>query len=90
MRCCAGTTSGKPKLKIGINGFGRIGRLVMRTTLERDDVEVVVRPPTRLPLPQLAEPLHTLRALQQAINDPFISADYMGAADLSPPRATLC
>ena len=47
----AGTT--KPKLKIGINGFGRIGRLVMRTTLERDDVEVV------------------------AVNDPFISADYM-------------
>ncbi|XRB21972.1 glyceraldehyde-3-phosphate dehydrogenase [Pseudoscourfieldia marina] len=29
------------KIKIGINGFGRIGRLVMRATLERDDVEVV-------------------------------------------------
>ena len=27
--------------KIGINGFGRIGRLVFRATLERDDVEVV-------------------------------------------------
>lgn len=28
-------------LKIGINGFGRIGRLVFRDTLRRDDVEVV-------------------------------------------------
>lgn len=27
--------------KIGINGFGRIGRLVMRACLNRDDVEVV-------------------------------------------------
>lgn len=29
------------KLKIGINGFGRIGRLVMRASLEREDIEVV-------------------------------------------------
>ncbi|WP_394749429.1 type I glyceraldehyde-3-phosphate dehydrogenase [Spongiimicrobium salis] len=29
------------KLKIGINGFGRIGRLVFRTTIKRDNVEVV-------------------------------------------------
>ncbi len=29
------------KLKIGINGFGRIGRLVFRATLKRDNVEVV-------------------------------------------------
>jgi len=28
-------------LKIGINGFGRIGRLVFRTTVKRGDVEVV-------------------------------------------------
>jgi len=28
-------------LKIGINGFGRIGRLVFRATVKRDDVEVV-------------------------------------------------
>ncbi|MBL7474070.1 type I glyceraldehyde-3-phosphate dehydrogenase [Robertkochia sediminum] len=28
-------------LKIGINGFGRIGRLVFRATVERSDVEVV-------------------------------------------------
>ncbi len=41
-------------VKIGINGFGRIGRLVMRATLEEfKDVEVV------------------------AINDPFVSVDYM-------------
>ncbi len=29
------------KLKIGINGFGRIGRLVFRTTIKRGDVDVV-------------------------------------------------
>ena len=29
------------KVKIGINGFGRIGRLVLRAALARDDVEVV-------------------------------------------------
>ena len=29
------------KIKIGINGFGRIGRIVFRATLKRDDVEVV-------------------------------------------------
>lgn len=74
-------TDGKAKIKIGINGmrahslwtlivdrsrsflyrglssvlpgFGRIGRLVARVALERDDVEVV------------------------AINDPFITPDYM-------------
>lgn len=28
-------------IKIGINGFGRIGRLVFRATLEREDVDVV-------------------------------------------------
>ncbi len=28
-------------IKVGINGFGRIGRLVMRVSLERDEVDVV-------------------------------------------------
>ena len=28
-------------IKIGINGFGRIGRLVLRAALERSDIEVV-------------------------------------------------
>ncbi|KAL0327342.1 UNVERIFIED_CONTAM: Glyceraldehyde-3-phosphate dehydrogenase GAPC1, cytosolic [Sesamum angustifolium] len=41
------------KIKIGINGFGRIGRLVARVALQRDDVDLV------------------------AVNDPFISTDYM-------------
>ncbi|XP_057949494.1 glyceraldehyde-3-phosphate dehydrogenase 2, cytosolic-like [Malania oleifera] len=41
------------KIKIGINGFGRIGRLVARIALQRNDVELV------------------------AVNDPFITADYM-------------
>jgi glyceraldehyde-3-phosphate dehydrogenase/erythrose-4-phosphate dehydrogenase len=38
---------------IYVIGFGRIGRLVARVILERDDIELV------------------------AVNDPFISADYM-------------
>ncbi|MEG1142876.1 MAG: type I glyceraldehyde-3-phosphate dehydrogenase [Clostridia bacterium] len=29
------------EIKVGINGFGRIGRLVMRASLERDDITVV-------------------------------------------------
>src|SRR5512133_3405744 len=29
------------KIKVGINGFGRIGRLVFRAAVERNDVEVV-------------------------------------------------
>nr|P17878.1 RecName: Full=Glyceraldehyde-3-phosphate dehydrogenase, cytosolic [Mesembryanthemum crystallinum]AAA33031.1 NAD-glyceraldehyde-3-phosphate dehydrogenase [Mesembryanthemum crystallinum]AAA33033.1 glyceraldehyde-3-phosphate dehydrogenase (EC 1.2.1.12) [Mesembryanthemum crystallinum] len=41
------------KVKVGINGFGRIGRLVARVILQRDDCELV------------------------AVNDPFISTDYM-------------
>uniref|UniRef100_A0A803MI93 Glyceraldehyde-3-phosphate dehydrogenase n=1 Tax=Chenopodium quinoa TaxID=63459 RepID=A0A803MI93_CHEQI len=41
------------KVKIGINGFGRIGRLVARVVLQSDDCELV------------------------AINDPFITTDYM-------------
>jgi glyceraldehyde 3-phosphate dehydrogenase len=41
------------KPKIGINGFGRIGRLVLRAAIEKDAVDVV------------------------AVNDPFISLDYM-------------
>lgn len=28
-------------LKIGINGFGRIGRIVFRATIKRDNVDVV-------------------------------------------------
>lgn len=40
-------------IKVGINGFGRIGNLTFQAALEKGDVEVV------------------------AINDPFITADYM-------------
>jgi glyceraldehyde 3-phosphate dehydrogenase len=29
------------KIKIGINGFGRIGRLVLRASMQRDDVQIV-------------------------------------------------
>ena len=40
-------------VRIGINGFGRIGRMVIRATQNNPNVQVV------------------------AINDPFISTDYM-------------
>jgi glyceraldehyde 3-phosphate dehydrogenase len=46
-------TAPQAKIRIGINGFGRFGRLVARVALERDDIELV------------------------AVNDPFISTDYM-------------
>ena len=29
------------KIKVGINGFGRIGRLVLRVASNRSDIEVV-------------------------------------------------
>ena len=32
---------GNGKVRIGINGFGRFGRLVARVALERDDIELV-------------------------------------------------
>ena len=38
------------KTKIGINGFGRIGRLVFRAGIVRDDVEIVaVNAPDKTP-----------------------------------------
>ncbi|KMZ73942.1 hypothetical protein ZOSMA_139G00200 [Zostera marina] len=33
--------SNKEKIKVGINGFGRIGRLILRIATTRDDMEVV-------------------------------------------------
>ena len=29
------------KIKVGINGFGRIGRLVFRAAMKRNDIEIV-------------------------------------------------
>jgi len=46
-------SEGTPTVKIGINGFGRIGRMVLRAALSKPQIEVV------------------------ALNDPFISPDYM-------------
>ena len=40
-------------IKLGINGFGRIGNLSLQAALNKEEVEVI------------------------AINDPFITADYM-------------
>jgi len=41
VRAVAAPPATTEKIKIGINGFGRIGRLVMRIILSRDDVEIV-------------------------------------------------
>jgi glyceraldehyde 3-phosphate dehydrogenase len=42
VRAQAAPTAQKPKIRVGINGFGRIGRLVVRDIVQnRDDVEVV-------------------------------------------------
>jgi len=49
----AALSAGLPSVKVGINGFGRIGRLVYRASLKKGGLNVV------------------------AINDPFISLDYM-------------
>jgi glyceraldehyde 3-phosphate dehydrogenase len=46
-------SEGASSVKIGINGFGRIGRMVLRAALSKPQIEVV------------------------AVNDPFISPDYM-------------
>ncbi|KAI5016438.1 hypothetical protein ZWY2020_006289 [Hordeum vulgare] len=35
------SSSSGEKTKVGINGFGRIGRLVLRIAIDRDDIEVV-------------------------------------------------
>ena len=32
------------KIKVGINGFGRIGRLVFRAAMTRNDIEIVSNP----------------------------------------------
>lgn len=40
-------------VKVGINGFGRIGKLTFQAALKNDNIEIV------------------------AVNDPFITADYM-------------
>lgn len=38
---CTHVIEAKKTVKVGINGFGRIGRLVLRAALEREDIEVV-------------------------------------------------
>lgn len=56
------TATAPAKLKVGINGFGRIGRLVMRAILARDDIEVCtipLPPPSPLPHPHI----HTQQGL---------------------------
>jgi len=49
------TDSKDGRVRLGINGFGRIGRLVCRAAIEKKSREIVVA----------------------AVNDPFLTADYM-------------
>ncbi len=41
VRASAEETEAPKKIRVGVNGFGRIGRLVMRACLQRSDIEVV-------------------------------------------------
>ncbi len=66
-------------LKIGINGFGRIGRVAFRAALERDDVEIVAVNDL-LELPQLAyllkhDSVHGRLRHQLAVKDRFLLVD---------------
>ncbi|KHN72594.1 Glyceraldehyde-3-phosphate dehydrogenase [Toxocara canis] len=81
------------KPKVGINGFGRIGRLVLRAAIEKDTVEVVAVNDPFINIDYMkfnANELFgrigrlVLRAAIEkdtvevvAVNDPFINIDYM-------------
>nr|CAD7455245.1 unnamed protein product [Timema tahoe] len=56
-------------VNIGINGFGRIGRMVLRCALEDGSVTSCLN----------CLPVHTYCTVLQvvAVNDPFIGPDYM-------------
>jgi glyceraldehyde 3-phosphate dehydrogenase len=65
--------------KIGINGFGRIGRMAFRAALERDDVEVVAVNDL-LGLPQLAhllkyDSVHGRLGRRVEVKDNFLVVD---------------
>jgi glyceraldehyde 3-phosphate dehydrogenase len=66
-------------IKIGINGFGRIGRVAFRAAMERDDVEVVAVNDL-LELPHLAyllkhDSVHGRFRHQLAVEDQFLVVD---------------
>ena len=73
------STQAKMSIRVGINGFGRIGRLVMRAAQTNPNisiagvrVEIKFTPSTRrCNLP------HRLISTQVGVNDPFIPVDYM-------------
>jgi glyceraldehyde 3-phosphate dehydrogenase len=54
-------------IKIGINGFGRIGRLVLRCALEKDVKVVAIN----------GEWLRIRETKNHFLKDPFIPVDYM-------------
>src|SRR3954468_22865385 len=66
-------------IKIGINGFGRIGRVAFRAAMDRDDVEVVAVNDL-LDLPQLAyllkhDSVHGRFRQEVAVKDNFLLVD---------------
>src|SRR4051794_33046360 len=66
-------------IKIGINGFGRIGRVAFRAAMERDDVQIVAVNDL-LELPHLAyllkhDSVHGRFRHQLAIEDQFLVVD---------------
>ena len=66
-------------IKIGINGFGRIGRMAFRAAMERDDVEVVAVNDL-LELPHLAyllkhDSVHGRFRHDVAVKDRFLVVD---------------
>ena len=58
------TATAPAKLKVGINGFGRIGRLVLRSILARDDIEV--RGPCQSPALSSSNTSRTARLARSA------------------------
>lgn len=66
-------------VKIGINGFGRIGRVVFRTCLENENIEVRVSYNFLFYFQlHLTTTYHTYCNLQiAALNDPAINVEYI-------------
>lgn len=75
-------------MRVGINGFGRIGRLALRATWERDDLQVVA-----VNEPEAASRSDRRRGILGFETRPLVSADYArdprsGVVDALSTRVT--
>ena len=67
-------------IRVGINGFGRIGRLVMRAAQSNPNISIV---PVSVEIKiyaidaTLSIPNSLVNSTQVGVNDPFIPVDYM-------------